>query len=296
MNSDIIESYHNEDYHRQHMQAYLRNCWEYYMGYKMHKHMQGARESYKGYALTYQLLKSVVNRINNEYDCITAVTGNRGNGKSASSIYLALVLSELLGSKFTIEDNVIFTYNLKEAADRILNSRKQVFVIDEGIDATAAQDSSTKAYKELVKVFIKIRKFNNIYFINIPKFWMFGKMYRGDLIHYRIDIFLRNASKRYAQAGFFAPDKNPNNPDPWFLGYDERESRKKRKSEGNKEYISSISSHPTFKTYMKIPKLADDLFEKYRFLSENSLSVTNEKIKKLNYETSTWQVKHRGKD
>ncbi len=221
-------------------------------------------------------LDKVKSRLSKKFDAVIAVSGAKGYGKSNFSIYSAMVLSHMLGNEFSLRNNIIFHYDHKEAIKKITTAKSNTFVFDEAVDAMTGTDSITRVGKALAKTFVKIRKRTNIYFINIPRFWMLGKYWKADLIHFRIEILRR--TEHYAEAALLVPDKDPNNPDPWFQEYDAKKARTRRFRFTTADVIYNIKKHPCFVAFMKIPRLPEWVSRKYEEESLASIERISEEI------------------
>jgi hypothetical protein len=234
----------------------------------------------------YTFLRRVVDvRINKESkDAVIAMTGPKGEGKSNGSLCGALVQSHMLSALFDLAHNVVYSYNLSSATKLIVSSRKQVYVHDEAVDSAFNQDAIQRINKFFAKVFIKGRKLGHIYYLNMPKMWMFGSLFKSDIIHFKIEFI--KLFDNFSLVALMAPDKNPLNRDPWFMDDDDKNYRKKRAmASGYHSVMRILEKHPTFVCFMKIPKIPAVLFNKYEEQSFISLEELGGKAETLEQDT-----------
>ena len=240
-------------------------------------------------ANTYQLFQDIKQeRIDKKYDCVLAVTGPRGVGKSNFSIYGSMIESVLLGIDFSLQNNIIYHYDMHEATKKIVNSRTMPYTFDEGVDMAFSQEAMQKINRFFGKVILKGRKLNNIYFINMPRMWLFSGLFTSDIIHLRVEMLKR--FEDHAVAALMVPDKNPLNRDPWFMQEDRTYYKKRRMARTFGTVRDLVEKHPTFICYLKIPRLPKVIENEYLESSYKALGMLEEEAKAIQVNNITAQT------
>lgn len=146
----------------------------------------------------------------NDNDCIVAVSGSRGVGKS---VLTAKIMRQLLGQKFYTKES--FEYYCIYQPDELSNKLEtclpnECFMIDEGINVLFKRDFAKKTQKVNIKIFNTHRDKRLIVFILIPNFWDLDSSVRNSLIFkFWIHCYSRG------DAWIFTHDHNPGTTDPF---------------------------------------------------------------------------------
>jgi hypothetical protein len=130
-------------------------------------------------------------------NCITAMTGSSGSGKSYSSI----CLSSLLDDDFSIERNVAFSP--EEFVNAVSSDRRAIILDDAGMQV-GSRDSQTRTNKRIGQIFQGIRFRNNIIFLTMPSLGM-------------VDLQLRSQAHIFAHCLNVNPATNQVNTIVQFL-------------------------------------------------------------------------------
>ena len=137
------------------------------------------------------LAKQIRKRLKNNYDCIGAITGYEGTGKSNLAIQLAM----LVDNKFDTERNIILGTNfskIKEKIENLPNGSATIF--DEGVKQWHKGDWSGKVQKSLIKYSTVFRKENKLHLICIPHFNDLTKAFRQRRIFFWIHVLERGTA------------------------------------------------------------------------------------------------------
>lgn len=239
----------------------------------------------------YAFLKKIAKRHEDKRDAVVALTGRKGEGKSNTGVISSLVLSHMLGTDFDLHHNVFYTYDVEEAAEKIVGSQKQIYFFDEAIDVMGGADAATRMQKFLAKIFVKSRKLRHIIFLAMPKMWMFSKIFRADLIHFRVEHLIR--IENYARTALLVPDEDPDNPDPWFLERKGYYASRRKHLRNRQEVIRYMRRDPNFLFYMNVPRLPKPIEKEYEKASIEALgrmAYTAKELKALNAQKVSTQV------
>ena len=242
------------------------------------KYLKGERSS-RDYAGAYSFLKTIAKRRDAQRDAVIALTGPKGEGKSNTGVYFSMVLSYMLKIDFDLQNNIFYTYDVEEATKKITATSSQIYFFDEAIDAMSGADATTRISKFLAKVFVKSRKLKHIIFLAMPKMWMFSKIFRADLIHFRLEHAIR--TKRFARVALMAPDRNPDNPDPWFLDWKARRYMRHPVRYTKRDILSRLQKDPNFVAWMRVPPLPKPIEHIYIEESTRALARMSDRAKLL---------------
>ena len=117
---------------------------------------------------TQRLARFAVALTANEFDCIMAVIGTEGKGKSHLAGQLGMECATLLKKEFSVKANYIFNNKSKyEAEDDMRKTRMDVRVWDEGRKWFYKRDAMTLDSKNLIKAMTDTRANCNIHIIAV---------------------------------------------------------------------------------------------------------------------------------
>ena len=152
--------------------------------------------------------KSILSRLENNYDCGIVITGWKGTGKST----LAYHLAKGIDKRFDIPRNFIFDPRYEVIRERMhSNGKYYAMIIDEAIRAMYKIDWSNQMQNALVKLLTVSRKENQAYILNIPIFTELRTSFRNNLVNTWIHVYERG------RAVVFGRDYSPYTSDVWHI-------------------------------------------------------------------------------
>lgn len=167
-----------------------------------------------------RFLDAIKWRVEHNMDVVVAVCGPRGIGKSSFAIVCALILRDM-GLDFSMDDVLFGPEALERAIPLMATTRRRVYVFDEMIDLAYSRNAMTALNRGITQFMTKLRKMNNVVFLNIPRFKTLDTGFRNDIVHVWIEVFWRSHAKseseRIALAAMFLKNIDPKTDDPWGL-------------------------------------------------------------------------------
>lgn len=137
------------------------------------------------------LAKQIRKRLRNNYDCIGAVTGYEGTGKSNIAIQLAMMVDP----KFKVDRNIVLGTDFTKIKDTIVNlPQYSAIVYDEGVKQWYKGDWSSKVQRSLVKYSTVFRKENKLHLICIPHFEDLTRAFRQRRVFFWIHVLERGVA------------------------------------------------------------------------------------------------------
>lgn len=138
------------------------------------------------------LLIYIRQRIRKNRNMIISVNGPTGSGKSYASLYLGLRLGELMGTNFSIKDNVDFSFSKLLQKMNLPENKKPgtVFVFEEvgSVDSGASAKQWQSKQNLFFNSFIQTaRSRNQILIFNCPQFSFLEKSSR-QLVHCQLSM------------------------------------------------------------------------------------------------------------
>lgn len=153
-----------------------------------------------------ELLKE---RLDNNFDCSVAITGEKGIGKSTLAIQIARAIN---GESFDLRKHVIFNPEFSELEKAIrIFPPKTALVIDEAIKVTYKLDFMKKEQKEFNKMLTLARKHYKVLLFCIPHFVDMSSFMK------KTEIVLWFYILKRGKAFVFVKDQNPFIDDPWHF-------------------------------------------------------------------------------
>lgn len=211
-----------------------------------------------------------------DMDCVVAVSGAKGVGKSTLAMQIAIRYLRLIGKKFDVERNVAYTFNEIIAAINTLE-KGDVLIIDEAVNVMMSEDWNKFESKYLKKVFAKLRVKHLLVFICIPDFFWLDKKYR-EMVHFWIYVFKRG------KAIVFTPNLAPAVQDPWYTEW------LKQKLNFHYSYFSPssivermLARHPGFFDFIEFPPLDKEIYQKYMVKREQAVLEAEVEVEKASF-------------
>lgn len=231
-------------------------------GKKLITKMENGSQQKKKYVKFLRMLKE---RTDSNLDAIIAVCGPRGMGKSSLSIESALILRQL-GMSFDFNDIVFGQDALEKAIPKIASTRGRVYVFDEMIDLSYSRNAMSTLNKSIAQFITKVRKMNNIIFLNIPRFKTLDPAIRNDIVHFWIEVFWRSPdtvqhSERVALAALFTKDRDPTTNDPWDLDLPKDKKRMAFTPQQQLRIMKRMRSYRACLSFHPLPKVIENEYE-----------------------------------
>ena len=153
-------------------------------------------------------------RIRDDWDCVIAITGMEGVGKTTEGWDLARKIDK----KFQLKRNMIFSPKTQEAVKQIKQLYQYgVVVMDEGVKMAYKLDWQSKAQRLLNKVYTLNRNENKVTIICIPNFLDLSKFFRDHRVFIWIHVYARGRAVAFIRAD------NPYSSDIWQLEKNNRQ-------------------------------------------------------------------------
>lgn len=214
-----------------------------------------------------KLVSVIVDMINNEFDCILFIEGNRGLGKSTLAYQIARkVKREINEKKFNPHKDIMFK---REEVMRALAVRKRdVIFADEMINVSFKRDFYLEDQKTLMKMLDMYRDSCNLFIGCVPKFISLDTHLR-DLVKIRISVVRRGLAIIHTQKhSMFVNDR-------WDTVNNERIERKWKER-------PRYTQLTTFKGLLKFSKLKErsqQIYEEVKHRKRNILFTDPEQAK-----------------
>lgn len=196
------------------------------------------------------LVKISKERIANDFDCIIALTGDRGSGKSTIAYKSSLMLG------FNPNKDLIYS---REELLEALRDYERVINADEIINAAYKREFYNVDQIELIKLLNMYRDHRHVLFLCIPNFWDLDRPLR-DLVKIRIDIIRRGLGVVHQ------PLQLAYTNDPWDQKVNQVIERKWMQHGG--QFKPKYWKLTTFAGFFKYGKLRPDQEVKYKRLKE----------------------------
>jgi len=190
--------------------------------------------------------------ISENFDCVIAITGNRGLGKSTLAYKLALASS----LKFKPEKDIVF--GKKDTLRSLAHGRKKVIIADEVIQTAFNRDFYTTENKQFIKILTMNRDRNNLIILCIPHFSSIDNQIKN-LVRIRIDVVRRGL------AIIHTPNKTSYTRDVWDIATNEKIERTWLKSGIQKPKFAKLT---TFRGIMRFKPLTEIQEERYLRIKE----------------------------
>lgn len=222
-----------------------------------------------------ELATWISDRQKNKYDCIVAICGERGVGKSTCAIRLARSARKLQHAKFNIRNDIVYT---REALMKSLEGYDGWIIADEMINAAFKRDFYATEQKDLIKMLNMYRDHRNILLMCIPNFWDLDKPLR-DLVKIRIDVLRRGLGVLHF------PVKSFYTNDQWDSKYNQKIEEGWSKSYTKKPKHHRLS---TFKGFIRIKELfpkTEEMYQRIKNEKRNNILASQilPKEKEKNY-------------
>jgi len=244
-------------------------------GEKIIESLKGGDQQERAYL---KFVKNCAIRISENKDAVICVCGERGMGKSSFAVLTALCLRKY-GMKFDFGNLFYGPDCLEDAINRIVSTRKSVFIFDEMIDFAYSRDAMSSLNKNIAKLLTKSRKLNHIFFFCIPRFRNLDTTIRNDVVHYWIEVYWKSEAgrhhDRFALAGFFRKDRNPLAEDPWGISGMREERLRVYTPRDQLRLMKKIRS---FLCSLRYPPLPVVIEEKYEEMSRKTLRESGAEI------------------
>lgn len=198
-------------------------------------------------------LSGMSNRIIEEnFDCVIAITGNRGLGKSTLAYKLALASA----LKFKPEKDIVF--GKQDTLKALAHGRKKVIIADEVIQTAFNRDFYTTENKQFIKILTMNRDRNNLIILCIPHFSSIDNQIKN-LVRIRIDVVRRGLGVIHT------PNKTSYTRDIWDITTNEKIERTWLKSGIQKPKFSRLT---TFRGIMRFKPLSPKQEARYLRIKE----------------------------
>jgi len=177
-------------------------------------------------------------KVRQDYDCVIAITGSEGVGKSSMAIRLGMAIDD----NFSMEKNILFSPIETEVKDAVTKLPKySVIILDEAIKVLYKLNWNTKLQKMLNTLYTLCRKENKVTILCIPRLTDLSEMFRN----HRVKIWIHISRRGCAMV--FLKNDSPFSDDTWSFKIMQKRTDKINWSaiEFEKQ-ISMVKKLPTF--------------------------------------------------
>lgn len=164
--------------------------------------------------------KLVKENIDNQYDGLGAIMGERGGGKSVFGRLFIKEYCKLINRPFELEK---FTYYSKSSFDKNIetNEERQIFFLDEAISLLFNRERLEDMQIDLIKKINICRYKGHLILCLVPIFWNLDKGIR-DLVRFLVYVEKRPENGNPGYAHIFRKVESPFVTDPWMLKKNEK--------------------------------------------------------------------------
>jgi hypothetical protein len=214
--------------------------------------------------------KKIRETLRDERDCVIAITGYPGVGKSND----AAIIGCIIDYDYTFEKNVCFIPTSEQIGEKYMSLNMfSILHIDE-----ASRGLDKKRWYEKIQ-----QKLNELYdtereghflctLLLMPRFQNFTENFRNFRIKYWINIIERGYCVVYRR------DEDPHVKDPWHMdeNYKLKEKRWRGKKILERDIASTIKMEQVSKNYwfwFRVPKIPDGIWKDYQKLKKDSRNM-----------------------
>jgi hypothetical protein len=221
-------------------------------------------------------------RVRNNFDCVIAITGYNGVGKSA----LACALSHLMDKDFDYKKQVMFSEDSEGAIETIKSLKPyQVVWYDEAINQFLSSEWNTLSSRKFTKEYVVNRSENKIHILCVPNFAKLTSYMRNERVFIWAHVIRRGLAVMMIK-----DTSNPVHTDPFHLKlWDKYNDKliKRKKMTTEQDIVHQFMKMPNaYRTLIKFPKMPGKFEEKYDELkNERKRSALNE-ISKVDTRTN----------
>ena len=214
----------------------------------------------------YGFAKRLHNRLKDDWDCVIAISGIEGSGKSS----LAIVLGDYIHQHgkiepFQLDKNVLYNPKTLTIRDAILHTVPQygVVVMDEAIKVLYKMGFMSKAQQFINQLYAICRKENKATILCIPRFTDLNEFFRN----HRVLLWVHVVERGHAV--ILAKDWNPFISDAWHMRDNLKAMSKKSDflGMGAKERIKILKKTPNYAGEFSSPQLTVHIEEAYKELA-----------------------------
>ena len=205
--------------------------------------------------------------LRDERDCVIAVTGYPGTGKSNN----ASIIGCLIDFDYSFEKNVCFIPTSKQIGEKYMDLPMfSILHIDEASRGLDKKRWYEKIQQKLNELFDTEREGHFLCtLLLMPRFQNFTENFRNFRIKYWINCVERGICVVYRR------DEDPHVKDPWHM--DENYKLKEKKWKGRRIFDRDLPSIIKIEKYSKnywfwfqIPKIQEDVWNDYQVLKKDS--------------------------
>jgi len=213
-------------------------------------------------------------RIRKDRDCVIALTGTEGEGKSSAAIALAILFSDI-DTKFDLEKNIAYLPDSTEVMKQFNAIGKyETFIVDEAIKSLLSYEYMAQTM--LIKMYATERYQNKISILCMPRFKNFTENFRN----YRINIWCHIYER--GSMVVCVKDSDKDTEDPWHVKDNQKIKRKAYHNtpiaERNMDIVYRAEKKLAnyFMLIQDIPKLPYVIEEEYKRLKRASRKIIEE--------------------
>lgn len=195
--------------------------------------------------------------LQNKFDCVIIIEGNRGLGKSTLAIHLsrgvAREFKKMGKDKYKFNWNWSFIYSKKETK-RFFHKWRSTGIADEMINVTFNRDFYNEEQKDIIKMMNMNRDHGNLFIACVPQFQTLDNQIKN-LCKIRITVVRRGL------AVIQTPNRTIYVKDKWDQATNEKIERDWIKKGIRNPHYTKLT---TFRGLLKFPALTDQQEEKYQ--------------------------------
>lgn len=224
-----------------------------------------------------RFLENLYLRATNGNDSINAVCGPRNSGKSNVSLVSSLILRHM-GLIFDFQKTQFYGMeDVPEIVEKVTGYRNHVFNFDEGIKLAYKKRSMSSPVALWEETLTQVRKKNNTYFLNIPKFTTLTSDTRNDLVHFWMEVVEKSQNldhhRGWLRVMLFARDETPLLEDPWLISHVQKSLRyRKRRASSATDTERLMRRVGSYVRTFRVPRLPKPIEDAYDEKAQEALT------------------------
>jgi len=210
-----------------------------------------------------KFVKYCLRRNLSNFDTMLLISADKGAGKSSTAIELAREWCRLLKIKFDPKRHI--AYDNADVIEKIQTLNPfEPLIADEAIRFATAEDWAKAENKELKKILGQVRTKHLFFILCFPlKITKLQKEYLDSYVNYWIDLYDRGVG------ALFIKDKNPSK-DVWNISLFAKMGSWNEFSTMD-SIEKKLASHPNYWQTLIIPKVPDEVYNKYLEVRETNV-------------------------
>ena len=213
-----------------------------------------------------KLVRMIVQILENKFDCVIAIEGSRGLGKSTLAYWIAKKVALEFKKKgvkdYRFSPKRVLLYQRDEVI-RFFHSWKRTGIADEMINVTFNRDFYDTEQKDLIKMINMNRDHCNLFLSCVPQFQNLDNQIKN-LVKLRLTVVRRGV------AIVQTPNRSIYSKDKWDQAINERIERRWIEKKIQNPHYAKLT---TFRGILKFPKLTDKQEAIYQVIKNEKRNI-----------------------